>query len=141
MTPRLDQLVLLVDDNEHERKIFSTYLEFVGCTIITAEDGVDGLRLAEEVRPGMILLDLSMPRMDGWEMMKRLQESQALRRIPVIALTASHLEGDQVEEAGFCGYLGKPLAPYRVLEELERCLGPVSDRRTADRFQNDKRLN
>ncbi len=115
--------VLIVDDNEEEREIFARYLEFVGGEILTAGDGEEGLRLAENHLPDLILLDLSMPTLDGWETIKRLQQEPATASIPVLAVTAHHLPWEQLEEAGFCGYVEKPVVPYHLLEEVERCIG------------------
>ncbi|MEX2374551.1 MAG: response regulator [Dehalococcoidia bacterium] len=117
--------VLIVDDNLEERKIFSTYFQFVGGHVVEAPDGQEGLKAARDHQPDLIIMDLSMPVMDGWEALRRLQSDADLRRIPVIAVTAHHLPRSELEQAGFRGYLEKPLAPYRVLNEVERCLGPI----------------
>lgn len=117
--------VLIVDDNEEERKIFSTYFRFVGGRVVEAPDGREGVNAARDHHPDLIILDLSMPVMDGWEALRCLQSDADLCRIPVIAVTAHRLPRSEVEQAGFRGYLEKPLAPYRVLNEVERCLGPL----------------
>jgi two-component system, cell cycle response regulator DivK len=122
----MKKTVLIVEDNPEERKIFSTYFQFVGGRVVEAANGEQGLAAAQEYRPDLILMDLSMPVMNGWEAVRRLQSDSRLSRIPVIAITAHHLSVDRLEEAGFCGYLEKPLAPYRVLSEVERCLGPLA---------------
>jgi two-component system cell cycle response regulator DivK len=123
----MNKTILVVEDHPEERAIFSTYLRFVGGRLLTAPHGREGLRMAREHRPDLILLDLSMPVMDGWETIRRLREDAATSWIPVIAITAHHLEWERLEEAGFCGYLEKPIAPYRVLEEVERCLGSLHE--------------
>lgn len=123
----MTRTILIVDDNPHQRTIFATYLEFVGGTLLQASDGAEGLELARGARPDLILLDLTMPVMDGWEMIRRMQDEPALARIPVLAITSHHLPAERLREAGFCGYLEKPVAPYRVLQEVERCLGPLHD--------------
>lgn len=137
----MSSTVLIVDDNPEERKIFATYLEFVGGRLLEAANGEEGLRIARERLPDLILLDLNMPVMDGWEMIRRLQEEPGIRRIPVVALTAHRLSWERLEDAGFCGYLEKPLAPYRVLEEIERCLGRINqpERSLADLYANRER--
>lgn len=119
------KLILVVDDNPAERDVFTTFLTFVGGRVIEAGNGVEALRLLETERPRLILLDLSMPAMDGWETMHRLHENPSTSRIPVIALTAQHLEWERLRDVGFHGYLEKPLAPFRVLEEVEACIGPL----------------
>jgi two-component system, cell cycle response regulator DivK len=115
--------VLIIDDHEEEREIFSRYLEFVGAHVLQAADGEEGLHKARELLPDLILLDLRMPVLDGWQTIERLQLEPATASIPVIALTAHHLESDELERLGFCAYLEKPIVPHRVLEEVERCIG------------------
>jgi two-component system cell cycle response regulator DivK len=115
--------VLIIDDNEHERAIFARYLRFVGGTVLEAEDGEAGLRVARSKHPALILLDISMPGLDGWETLARLRADPTMPHVPVIALTAHYLEPQALEAAGFCGYLQKPIVPYRVLEEVEACIG------------------
>lgn len=117
--------ILIIEDNAEERRIFSAYLEFVGVTLLEASDGTMGLKLAREHRPDLILLDLSMPVMNGWETILRLQADEETAGIPVVAVTGHHLPFERLDAAGFCGYLEKPLAPFKVLEEVERCIGPV----------------
>jgi CheY-like chemotaxis protein len=117
--------VLIVDDNDEEREIFSTYLQFVGGTVLEAENGAEGLRIARAHAPNLILLDLSMPVMDGWETLRLLKADWKTERIPVLALTAHHLDREILIEAGFCGYLEKPIVPFRVLKEVEACIGPL----------------
>lgn len=119
----MQKTVLIIDDNEHERAIFSRFLQFVGGNVMDARNGEEGLRAAQEHLPNLILLDLSMPVMDGWETVRRLKANPLTERIPVLALTAHHLEWGRLEEAGFCAYLEKPIVPYRVLEEVEHCIG------------------
>lgn len=119
--------VLIVEDNVEERNIFSTYFRFVGGNVLEATNGEEGLRTAREHQPDLIIMDLSMPVMDGWEAIRRLQEDPESRRIPVVAVTAHHLPQETLHEAGFCGYLEKPLTPYRVLEEVERCVGCIPE--------------
>lgn len=120
------KLVLIVDDNPAEREIFSTFLRFVGGRVVEAGDGEEGLRMVEQHWPSLILLDLSMPRMDGWEMMRRLNANPSTAAIPVIALTARRLDRSEMSQAGFCGYLEKPMAPVNVLSEIEACIGSLA---------------
>lgn len=121
----MGRTILIVDDNPHERGIFSTYLQFVGGAVHLAGNGREAVRAAAADRPDLILLDLSMPVMDGWETIRRLKDDPSTARIPVIALTCQRVEWRRLREAGFCGYLEKPLAPFCVLEEVERCIGRV----------------
>lgn len=117
--------VLIVDDNQQERKIFSTYLQFVGGTVLETANGKEALCLARDCSPSLILLDLSMPVLDGWETLRCLKSDSLTCCIPVLALTAHHLEWARLKEAGFCGYLEKPIVPFHVLEEIEACIGPL----------------
>ncbi|HEV2148925.1 MAG TPA: response regulator [Longimicrobiaceae bacterium] len=119
----MSKTVLIVDDNEHERQIFARFLGFVGGSVLEAENGEEGLRMAREHLPDLVLLDLTMPVMDGWEALRRLREDPLTGSIPVIALTAHHLDRAVLEEAGFCAYLEKPIVPVRVMQEVERCIG------------------
>jgi CheY-like chemotaxis protein len=121
----MSRTILVVEDNPDERRIFSEYLRFVGVRILEAADGDQGLRRAREHHPTLILLDLSMPVMDGWTVIRELKRDRETAPIPVLAITAHHMPYARLEAVGFCGYLEKPLAPYRVLEEVERCIGPI----------------
>jgi two-component system, cell cycle response regulator DivK len=130
--------VLIIDDCRHEREIFARYLEFVGGNVLEAGDGEEGLRVARDQLPDLILLDLTMPVRDGWETIACLREDPETAGIPVIALTALHLPWERLEAAGFCGYLEKPIVPNRVLEDVERCIGRLdlswSDLRSTGRL-------
>jgi two-component system, cell cycle response regulator DivK len=121
----MDREILIIDDNDHERDIFASFLRFVGGTVREARNGQEGLDVARAHRPSLILLDLTMPVLDGWGAIVRLRTDPRTEAIPVIALTAHHLEWERLEQAGFCAYLEKPIVPFRVLEEVERCLGSV----------------
>jgi two-component system, cell cycle response regulator DivK len=140
----MSRTILVIEDNEEERKIFSTYLEFVGVRLLQANNGAMGIEMARRHRPDMILMDLSMPVMTGWEAIAQLKTDPGTAEIPVAAITGHHLPAERLEEAGFCGYLEKPLAPYRVLEEVERCLGPLeapNQRRENRARQRDRRTS
>jgi two-component system cell cycle response regulator DivK len=118
--------ILVVDDEPEERTIFASYLQFVGGTTVEANNGEEALDFAREVQPDLILLDITMPVLDGWGTMEELQRSPETANIPVIAVTAHQLDAHQLEGAGFCGYLEKPISPHRVLEEVERCVGRLA---------------
>lgn len=134
----MTRTVLIVEDTPEQRDIFTKYLQFVGARTIEATNGREGLEMAFAHRPDMILLDLAMPVMDGWEMLRRLRASPELAHIPVVAVTGQKDGREALAEAGVRGTLEKPLAPFRILEEVERCLGPFDDRAAALRAQ---RLN
>jgi CheY-like chemotaxis protein len=122
--------VLVIDDHDEQRTIVASYLEFVGYTALAAANGEEGVRMAAEHLPDVVLLDLRMPVLDGWGTIARLKGAASTTRIPVLALTANG-DGEEraLEEAGFCGCLRKPLSPYRVLEGVERCLEPDGEER------------
>lgn len=127
MTPAAK--VLLVEDVEDNRGIIRQLARRMQVTLIEAEDGAEGIRLARAEQPDLILMDLSLPVLDGWEATRRLKADPATSKIPVIALTAHAMTGDseRARAAGLDGYVTKPisLGPFRAL--LERLLAGGSD--------------
>jgi two-component system, cell cycle response regulator DivK len=118
--------ILIVEDNEDNRLIYETILLHFGYDVTVAADGEEGLRLAHEHRPDLILLDISLPKMSGWELAEHVQQDQTLRSCVLIALTAHAYPEDRerARELGFQSYMPKPVEPRRVLEEVERFVGP-----------------
>lgn len=118
--------VLLVEDNEDNRTVYRTILEHFGYRVIEAQNGEDGVRMAREDHPELILMDISIPIIDGWEATRILKRDDATSEIPVIALTAHALATDRAkaEEVGCDGYLAKPCEPRRVVAEVEKFIGP-----------------
>ncbi len=116
--------ILLVEDNLHNRKIFQGVLAHAGFKVVEAEDGGKALSAVTAERPDLILMDLSIPVVDGWECTRRLKADPATRSIPIIALTAHAMRGDEerARGAGCDGYLSKPISPKRVVEEVKRVL-------------------
>lgn len=121
----MSQTILLVEDHEDNRIVYSTILEHFGYRVLLAGDGAEGVRMARESSPDLVLMDVSIPVMDGWQATAALKADPATARIPVIALTAHALPADRqrAEEVGCDGYLAKPVEPRRVLEEVRRFLG------------------
>ncbi len=119
--------VLLVEDNEDNLVVYRTILDHVGYNVLEARDGEEGVTRAREEHPDLILMDISIPKIDGWEATRRLKADQATRDIPIIALTAHALEEDRERAiaAGCDGYLAKPVEPRRVVEEVQRFVGPA----------------
>ena len=117
--------ILLVEDHEDNRIVYRTVLEHFGYTVLEAHDGAEGVRRAREERPDLILMDISIPVMDGWEATQAIKSDPATAHIPVIALTAHALATDRMraQEVGCDGYLAKPVEPRVVLEEVRRFLG------------------
>ena len=121
--------ILIVEDNEDNLMVYRTILEHVGYAVIEARDGEEGIARAREKHPDLILMDISIPRIDGWEATRRLKEDEETRDIPIIALTAHALEEDREKalRVGCDGYLAKPVEPRRVVEEVKRYVGPAGE--------------
>jgi len=123
-------LVLVVDDVAHGREIFAEYLEFRGFRVATAADGLEALDKAFELLPDIILMDLSLPQLDGWEATKRLKGDDRTRTIPIIALTAHALASahDKAMAAGCDSVVTKPCIPRDLEAEVRRQLAARSER-------------
>ena len=119
------QTLLLVEDNEDNRIIYSTVLRHLGYSVVEAVDGVQAIALARSVLPDLILMDISIPEVDGWEATKILRRDPATRHIPIIALTAHALADDRekAQQLGFSAYLAKPIEPRAVVAEVQRWIG------------------
>ena len=117
--------VLLVEDNEDNLIVYRTILDHVGYRVIEARDGEEGVARARADLPDLILMDVSLPKMDGWEATRRIKADAETRAIPIIAVTAHALDDDREKaiQVGCDGYLAKPVAPRRVVEEVERFIG------------------
>ncbi len=117
--------ILLVEDNEMNRDMLSRRLMRRGYTVVIAEDGQQGVDMATSERPDLILMDMSLPVMDGWEATRRIKESGATNSIPVIALTAHAMseDRDQALAAGCEDFDTKPVELDRLLEKINRLLG------------------
>ncbi len=119
--------VLLVEDNEDNRIVYSTILRHFGYHVTEALNGEEGIAKARAERPDLILMDISIPKMDGWEATQRLKADDTTKMIPIIALTAHALEEDRQKatQVGCDGYLAKPVEPRRVVQEVEKFIGPA----------------
>src|SRR5436305_11606121 len=113
MGDRDKPVILVVDDEEEIRELCRVNLEFEGYEVSEAADGLEALAAAQRDQPDLIFLDLMMPRMDGWEVLRRLKEDDDTARIPVVLLTAKTSEEDQIRgwEGGIFEYISKPLNP------------------------------
>jgi two-component system cell cycle response regulator DivK len=122
--------ILLIEDNEMNRDMLSRRLARRGYEVITAADGQDGLETALREHPDLILMDMSLPRMDGWETTRKLRADQTTRHIPVIALTAHAMaqDRDKALEAGCNEYDTKPIEFARLQEKIQTLLHEATGR-------------
>lgn len=114
--------VLLVEDDQDNFDLVSLLLEQAGCSVLGATTGQEALDMAIRERPDMIMMDLSLPVMDGWTAARELKRNPITAFIPLLALTAHTLPGDRQRamEAGFNGYISKPINIQRFKEELAK---------------------
>lgn len=119
-----DWTVLIVDDELDNLNVARKVLNYNGAQVYVARNGVEGLAMLADLKPTFVLLDLSMPEMDGWEMFRHMRLQPELSQTPVIALTAHVMSGDRekVIDAGFNGYIAKPFRIDSFLDEIHRCL-------------------
>ena len=117
-------LILLVDDFPDNREMYAQYLKFSGMRVAEASNGHEALDRAFQLHPDLIVMDLSLPAMDGWEATRRLKSDARTRDIPVVALTGHALEGYSTGamEAGCDGFITKPCLPADLLEEIRTML-------------------
>jgi CheY-like chemotaxis protein len=116
--------VLVVDDYPDAREMYSEYLEFSGFDVIQAVNGMEALQRAVDAAPDIILMDLSLPVMDGWEATRRLKEDARTNRIPVVALTGHALAGisEGAMKAGCDAFVTKPCLPEDLVKEIRKIL-------------------
>src|SRR6187397_213352 len=113
--------ILLVEDNELNRDMLSRRLERKGYSVAMAVDGQQGVEMAASEAPDLILMDMSLPVLDGWEATRRIKTDERTRHIPIIALTAHAMQGDEVKakEAGCDDYDTKPVELPRLLDKIQ----------------------
>jgi two-component system cell cycle response regulator DivK len=118
-------LILIVEDNEKNLKLVRDVLQAKGYTTIEAGTGEEGVRLAQERHPDLVLMDIRLPGMDGIQALAVLRADPATQKIPVIAVTASVMQQDrkQITDAGFDGYVGKPIALRDLFDSVAKALG------------------
>jgi CheY-like chemotaxis protein len=121
--------VVVVDDEPDSLEVARFILDFYGANVHTGMNGREGLTLIRTVRPKFVISDLSMPEVDGWEMLRQLKENLATRDIPVIALTAHAMVGDRERAigVGFHNYLTKPLSADTFMQQLIRLLVDIPE--------------
>jgi CheY-like chemotaxis protein len=118
--PKARPAILLVEDYDDAREMYRDYLEYAGFDVETARDGHEALAKARAILPDLILMDLSLPGMDGWEATRVLKRDPATRHIVVVALSAHALaaEGERARVAGCDGFIAKPCLPPDLVEEM-----------------------
>jgi CheY-like chemotaxis protein len=122
-------LVLVVEDYQDAREMYAAYLSFSGFRVAEATNGVEAIEKTLELMPDIILMDLALPRMDGWEATRRLKLDERTRHIPIVALTghalAGHAEGARL--AGCDAFVTKPCLPDALVAEIQRMLQARTD--------------
>jgi two-component system cell cycle response regulator DivK len=116
--------VLLIDDEPDNLEVVAESLEFYGMTVETACNGQIGLDKVDSFQPSLILLDLSMPVMDGWQTLRRLKANPQMQNTPILALSAHAIVGDEERalSAGFDGYMTKPVSVPTLIQDLKAAL-------------------
>ncbi|GAB5490089.1 MAG: response regulator [Phototrophicaceae bacterium] len=125
-----DWTVLIVDDEPDNLGVAQKVLSYGGADVHIARNGIEGLTVLESINPTFILLDLSMPEMDGWEMFERTRANGKFSDVPIIALTAHAMAGDKerVEAAGFDGYIPKPFRINSFMEDIRSAINQFNKR-------------
>ena len=120
-------LILVVDDYQDAREMYAEYLQFSGFRVAEAKNGNEAVEKAFALKPDLILMDLSLPGMDGWEATRRLKADDATKRIPVVALTGHALAGasEGAKKAGCDSFVTKPCLPDDLVVEVRRMLATV----------------
>jgi CheY-like chemotaxis protein len=125
--------VLVVEDYQDAREMYAAYLTFSGYRVAEATNGVEAIEKTLELMPDIILMDLALPRMDGWEATRRLKIHERTRHIPIVALTghalAGHAEG--ARQAGCDSFVTKPCLPDALVAEIRRMLDARADQAPA----------
>jgi CheY-like chemotaxis protein len=124
LAPSERPTVLVVDDDPKVARLIRASLGAEGYEVLHAADGVIGVEMVETEQPDMVLLDVMMPRMDGWEMLRRVQERHGVGTIPVLMFSGKVAEEDLADAAsrGASGFIGKPFDPQQLIESAKQLL-------------------
>lgn len=116
--------ILVIEDNDQNRYLFSFILEKNGYQVIAARDGLEGVNKAKAEKPELILVDIRLPKLDGYEVTRQLRELPEFKSVPIIALTAYAMKGDQEKtlEAGCDGFIPKPIIPEEFIKTVSSYL-------------------
>jgi CheY-like chemotaxis protein len=133
-------LVLVVEDYQDAREMYAAYLQFSGYRVAEATNGIEAIEQATALLPDIILMDLALPKMDGWEATRRLKMDERTRHIPIVALTghalAGHAEG--ARQAGCDSFVTKPCLPDALVAEIKRMLAARDQAPTPKRPRNGR---
>ena len=123
----MSKTVLIVEDNELNMKLFHDLLESQGYSTLQTREGLQALALARQHRPDLILMDIQLPEISGLEVTKWLKDDEELSHIPVVAVTAFAMKGDEerIRQGGCEAYISKPISVMHFLEVVRKHLGPV----------------
>jgi two-component system, cell cycle response regulator DivK len=118
--------ILVIEDNVANLELLRYLLSHAGHTVLCAVDGLQGLALAQQAQPDLLLCDLQLPGLDGYEVLSRLRQPGSTQHLPVVAVTAFSMPDDRqkVALAGFDGYLTKPIEPAQFVQQVELFLPP-----------------
>jgi CheY-like chemotaxis protein len=127
MTTEHGPLILVVDDYQDAREMYAEYLQYSGFRVAEARNGNEAVAQARSLRPDLILMDLSLPGMDGWEATRVLKADEATKRIPIVALTGHALAGasEGARKAGCDSFVTKPCLPDDLVVEVKRMLNAI----------------
>ena len=122
----MSRKILLIEDNAQNSYLVTFILEQRGHEVVSVTDGAGGIAMAESMRPAIILLDIQLPVMDGYQVARELRAREALRETPIVAITSYAMAGDREKAvaAGCNGYIEKPIDPDTFGAEVERAMGP-----------------
>jgi CheY-like chemotaxis protein len=139
--PRTGPRILLVEDYDDAREMYRDYLEFSGFRVDTARDGHEALKKARAQMPDLILMDLSLPGLDGWEATRILKNDPSTSHLMVVALSAHALaaEGERARAAGCDGFIAKPCLPHELVEQMTEYLKPRVEPATRGRRPRGRR--
>lgn len=120
----MSKRILIIEDTEDNRQILRDLLSAAGYDLLEAVDGESGLAMASAHRPDLILMDIQLPQIDGYEATRRIKADPALRHIPIVAVTSYALSGDEekTRAAGCEGYIAKPFSPRELLAKVRAFL-------------------
>ena len=127
MTTEHGPLILVVDDYQDAREMYAEYLQYSGFRVAEAKNGNEAVAQARSLRPDLILMDLSLPGMDGWEATRVLKADEATKKIPIVALTGHALAGasEGARKAGCDSFVTKPCLPDDLVVEVKRMLNAI----------------